>query len=129
MNLPLSQHYVEVAYCLPCGELGCEREYWEENAGCFIEGDEMVVYYYNESVLADGESDTWQHAITTLKSTYLYDDYGTDGKLVILNNSLPVRNVPQYLVGLSNDDNSEVVFVGGYNLDKLKFYANSIELK
>ena len=40
-----------------------------------------------------------------------------------------MRNVPKYVVGLTNDDGSEVVFVGGYDLNNLNQYVNSIRFE
>jgi hypothetical protein len=40
-----------------------------------------------------------------------------------------MRNLPEYVVGVTNDDGSKVVFVGGYDLNMLKKYAKSVEFK
>ena len=42
-------------------------------------------------------------------------------------NDLGMHNVPEYLVGVTNDDGSKMVFVGGYDLNMLKSYANSVK--
>ena len=128
MNVPSGQHYSDVSYCKPNGELGSAKEYWEDNnLNCELDEDEMVVYYYDNSLLVEGESNAWQHAIDDLTGSYLYKSYQNDGNLVILTNTIGMRNVPEYIVGQANDDGSKVVFVGGYNLDDLKNFANSIE--
>jgi hypothetical protein len=38
-----------------------------------------------------------------------------------------MKAIPHYLVGKSNDDGSEAVFVGGNNLDDVKRYAGTVE--
>ena len=129
MNVPIGQHYSDVAYCKPNGELGSAKEYWEDNSNCKIDEDEMVIYYYNNSLLVQGESNAWQHAVDDLTSSYLYKFYQEDGNLLVLTNDIGMRNLPKYVVGQTTDDGSEAVFVGGYNLDTLKNYANSIEFK
>ena len=129
MDVPAGQHYSDVAWCRANGALGCAREYWEDNAGCEIDGNEFVVYYYNNSQLVEGESNAWQHAINDLTGSYLYTVYQDDGDSIILTNDIGMRNMPQYLVGKVNGDGSKVVFVGGYDLDDLKKYADSIEFK
>lgn len=121
MNVPVGQKYHEVAYCLPNGGLGCALEYWEENAGCEINGNEFVVYYYNGS-------DTLDNTLNSLTSSYLYQYKSSEGDLMILQNQIEdMRNLPLYLVGKASGDGNQVVFVGGYHLDDLKKYANSIE--
>ena len=129
MNTQIGKHYSDVAYCLPNGALGCQKEYWEENSGCEINDDECVVYYYDNSWLVDGESNAWQHAINTLTGTYLYNISQEEGDLAILTNDLGARNMPPDLVGVSNNDGSKVVFVGGFYLENLKACANSVVFK
>lgn len=129
MNIPMGQHYSDVAYCKPNGELGCVKEYWEDNSNCKIDENEMVIYYYNNSLLVEGESNAFQHSINGLTGSYLYKFYQEDGNLLILTNDIGMRNVPKYIVGQTNEDGSEVVFVGGYDLDNLKTFANSIKFK
>ena len=129
MKVPLGQHYRDVAYCLPNGALGCIREYWEDNAGCQIEDGDIVVYYYNNSLLVDGESNAFEHAIRGLTTSYLYKIAQDDGHTLVLTNDIGMKNMPPYLVGKSNGDGSKVVFVGGNNLGDLKSFADSIEFK
>lgn len=129
MDVPIGQHYSDVAWCRSNGGLGSAKEYWEDDSNCELDGNEIVVYYYDNSLLVEGESNAWQHAIDDLTTSYFYKFYQNDDDLVILISTLDMRNVPQYLVGQANDDGSEVVFVGGYNLDNLKKYADSIEFK
>ncbi len=127
MDVPLGQHYSDVAWCWANGALGCAKEYWEDNAGCEIDGDEIVIYYYNNSLLVEGESNAWQHAINDLTTSYLYEIYQNDGDSILLTNDIGMSNMPPYLIGKVNDDGSKAVFVGGYNLDVLKKYSDSIE--
>ena len=129
MNVPMGIHYRDIAYCLPNGRLGCVKEYWDENSGCDMSKGEIVIYYYDDSCLSGGESNTLDHAINTLTTSYFYKFNQNDGKLMILTNDLGSKNMPPYIVGVSNDDDSKVVFVGGYDLNDLKYYANSIEFK
>lgn len=129
MNVPIGKVYYDSAYCLTNGRLGCVKEYWDVNSGCIMSEDDMVVYYYDDSCLVDGDGNVWQHAIDTLTTSYLYKPYQKEGDLVILTNDIGMRNVPPYLVGVSNDDASKAVFVGGYHLDDLKYYINSIKFK
>ena len=79
--------------------------------------------------MVEGESNTWEHVINNLMGSYLYKFYQKDGNKLILTNDLGMRNVPKYVVGLTNDDGSEVVFVGGYDLNNLKQYVNSIRFE
>ncbi len=129
MNVPLGKQYYDCAYCLPNGRLGCVKEYWDVNSGCAMGENDIVAYYYDNSCLDEGESNVWQHAIDTLTTSYLYKQSGNDGNMVILTNNISMTNMPPYLAGKVNDNQSKVVFVGGYNLDDLKHYANSIEFK
>ena len=129
MNVPLGQHYSDVAWCRSNGALGCAKEYWEDDAGCEIDGNEMVCYYYDNSQLVEGESNAWQHAVNDLTVSYLYKVYQKDGNSLVLTNDIGMRNMPQYLVGKVNEDGSKVVFVGGYDLNNLKKSADSIEFK
>lgn len=129
MNTQIGTHYSDIAYCLPNGALGCQKEFWEDNSGCEINGDEQVVYYYDNSCLVNGESDAWQHALNTLTGTYMYNVSQNDGNLVILTNDLGAKNIPPYIVGVSNNDGSKAVFVGGFYLENLKTSANSVEFK
>ena len=129
MDIPIGKHYSNAAWCKPSGGLGCANEYWEDNAGCEIDQDEFVVYYYNNSILCDGESNAWQHAVNGLTTSYLYDVYQNNGGMLVLTNDIGMRNLPPYIVGVTNDDGSEVVFVGGFNLDDLKKYASSVNFK
>ena len=127
MNVPVGKQYRDISYCLPNGGLGSEAEYWEVNAGCDIEEGDIVVYYYNNSLLAEGESNAWQHALNGLTTSYLYQRASNDGNLVVLTNDIDMKKMPPYLAGKSNEDGSEAVFVGGKNLDDIKRYANTIE--
>lgn len=126
-DLPRGQEYSDVVWCNDYGALGCKNEYWEKNAGCEINGEEVVLYYYDNSLLVDGESNAWQHAINGLTTSYFYEISHRDGKSIVLTNDIEMKNLPPYLVGRVNDDGSQVVFVGGYNLDDLKKIADSIE--
>lgn len=127
MNVPMGKQYRDIAYCLPNGGLGSIAEYWEVNTDCEIDDGDIVVYYYNNSLLVEGESSAWQHALNGLTTSYLYQRAPDDGDLVILTNDVDMRRMPPYLAGKSNDDGSEAVFVGGRNLDDVKRYASTIE--
>lgn len=127
MELPRGQNYWNVAWCHPNGGLGCHKEYWERDAGCEINPGEVVIYYYDTSLLPDGQSNVGQYAVNVLTTSYLYYFYKNDGDLVVLRNDIGMTNVPQYLVGTISEDGSEAVFVGGYDLGDLKEYARSVE--
>jgi len=128
MKVPFGKHYSNVAWCLPSGRLGCLNEYWDDDdVDCNIGEDEMVIYYYNNSRLLEYESNAWRHTTDTLTKSYLYYFYQNDGNLVVLKNDIGMKMLPEYVVGVSNDDGSEVVFVGGYDLNMLKNYARSVE--
>ena len=129
MNVPFGKEYEDIAYCYPNGRLGCAREYWDVSTGCEMSPDDIVIYYYDDSYLVEGETNALQHAINTLNTSYFYEFNQKDGDLMILTNDIGLRNMPPYLVGVVNEDASEVVFVGGYHLNDLKGYANSIEFK
>lgn len=129
VDLPIGQEYWNVAWCHPNGSLGCKNEYWEKDAGCEINGDEIVIYYYDDSLLSDGESSAWQHAINDLTNSYFYEVNQNDGNLVVLTNDIGMRNMPPYLVGKVNNEGSKVVFVGGHNLDDLKKCANTVKFE
>lgn len=127
MDVPLGQHYSNVAWCKPSGGLGCLNEYWEDNAGCDIEEGDMVIYYYNNSGLVDNEANAREHALNTLTTSYMYEYNGNDGDLIVLTNDIDMKAMPPYLVGKSSGDDSEIAFVGGKNLDDIKRYAGTIE--
>lgn len=127
MDVPLGQHYSNVAWCKPSGGLGCLNEYWEDNAGCDIEEGDMVIYYYNNSWLVDNEANAREHALNTLTTSYMYEYNGNDGDLIVLTNDIDMKAMPPYLVGKSSGDDSEIAFVGGKNLDDIKRYADTIE--
>lgn len=129
MDIPLGQHYSDVSWCKANGALGCAAEYWEDNAGCELDDNEFIVYYYDNSLLVEGESNVWQHAINDLTISYFYKIKEKDGNLVVLTNDIDMQNTPPYLVGISKDDGSEAVFVGGHNLNDLKSRAKSIEFR
>ena len=129
MNVPHGQHFKDIAYCLPNGGLGCTKEFWDVNSDCEIDNGDIVVYYYDDSYLVEGESDAWQHALNALTTSYFYEPYQKQGNLVILTNDLESGSIPPYIVGAHNDDGSKVVFVGGYNLNDLIGYANSLKFK
>ena len=129
MNVPIGKEYYDVSYCLPNGRLGSAMEYWDVNSGCEMAEDEFVVYYYDNSCLVEDETNAWQHAINVLTTSYLYEPYQNEGNLVILSNDIGMRNMPPYIVGVTNDDQSKVVFVGGYHLDDLKHYANTVKFQ
>lgn len=129
MDVPLGNHYSDVAWCWSNGRLGCEGEYWEDNAGCELGEGDMVIFYYNNSLLSDGESNAWQHAVNGLNKSYLYQICRDDGDLLILTNDMGMRNLPPYLVGKPNFDGSEAVFVGSKNFDDAMHYASTIKFK
>jgi len=127
MDVPFGKHYSDVAWCRANGALGCKCEYWEDDAGCELDDGEIIVYYYNNSLLVEGESNAWQHAVNDLTTSYLYDIYQNDGKSLILTSDLGMRNMPPYLVGKVNHDGSKAVFVGSRSLDDAMHYADTIE--
>lgn len=127
MDVPMGKHYQDVAYCYPNGGLGCIAEYVDTGSDDYFEEGDIIVYYYNNSLLVDGESNAWQHAINGLTTSYLFKLDHNDGDLTILTNDLDMNAIPHYLVGKSNDDGSEAVFVGGNNLDDVKRYAGTVE--
>ena len=129
MEVPFGDHYSNVAWCWANGALGCEGEYWEDSAGCELDDGEMIIYYYNNSLLCDGESNAWQHAVNGLTTSYLYEIYQNDGNSLVLTTNIGMRNMPPYLVGKANQDGSEAVFVGSKNLDDAMRYANTIEFR
>ncbi|MBQ2653227.1 MAG: hypothetical protein IJF83_06685 [Methanobrevibacter sp.] len=129
MDVPFAKHYSDVAYCWPNGGLGCKCEYWEDGAGCDIEDGDIVIYYYNNSLLVEGESNAFEHAVNGLTTSYFYQIVQNDGDLIVLANDVEMRRLPPFLVGKSSPNGDEVVFVGGRNLDNVKRYANSIEFK
>ncbi|WP_298501128.1 hypothetical protein [uncultured Methanobrevibacter sp.] len=129
MEVPFGSHYSNVAWCRANGALGCADEYWEENAGCDLDENEMVVYYYDDSLLGDGESNVLQYAVDDLTYTYLYEIHNDDENSLVLKTDYSMHNTPTYLVGKVNGDASKVVFVGGHNLDDLIHYANTIKFR
>lgn len=129
MDVPFNCHYSNVAWCWDGGGLGCRCEYWEDYAGCELSDGEMIVFYYNESLLCDDETSLLRQTINTLNKTYMYQVWPAEGDLMILTNDLDMKNVPPYLVGKESYDGSEIVFVGCRNLDDAKQYANTIEFK
>ena len=129
MDIPAGQHFTDVAYCLPNGALGCSREYLNDNTGCELEQDDIMIFYYNDSYLVEGESNAWQHAVNDLTTSYFYQVVQDDGNSLVLTNDLGMKVMPPYLVGVKNDDGSKAVFVGGHHLDDLKRYADSVEFK
>lgn len=129
IDLPPGQNYWNVAWCHEGGGLGCKNEYWERDAGCDINGKEVVVYYYNGSLLEPGQTDVGQYAVDTLNKSYIYQFYQSDGDLIVLKNDIGMHAVPPFMVGKISDDRSEAVFVGGCNLDDLKEYSRSVEFK
>ena len=129
MDVGFGKHYEDVSWCRPNGALGCAGEYWEDDAGCDLEENDIVVYYYDNSLLVDGESNAWQHAVNDLTMSYLYEIVQDDGDLVVLKTDIYMHNTAPYLVGKSNADGSKAVFIGGYHPDELKKYADSVEFK
>ncbi len=112
MDVPLGQHYSDVAWYWANGAVGCVKEYWEDNAGCEIDGNELVIYYYDNSQLVEGESNVWQHAINDLTTSSFYEIYQNDGDSILLINDIEMSNMRPYLIGKVNDDESKVIFVG-----------------
>ena len=129
MDVPLGKHYADTAYCWGNGGLGCKCEYWEDNAGCDIEDGDIVVYYYNNSLLSDGESNAFEHATSALTTSYLYQPVQNDGDLIVMINDLDMRRIPPFLAGKSSENGDEIVFVGGRDLDDVKKYADTIKFK
>ena len=129
MDVPLGQHYSDLTWCHSNKALGCTKQYCEDNSDCVIGENGFAVYYYDDSQLSVGESNAAEHAVHVLTTTFIYDFYQSDGDLIILHNNITMRNLPEYVVGVTNDDGSKVVFVGGYDLNNLKRYADSVEFK
>ena len=129
MNVPLGQHYSDLGWCYSNKPLGCTHQYCEDNSDCVIGEDDFAVYYYDDSQLSYDESNAAEHAVNVLTTTFLYDYYQSEGDLIVLHNNIAMQNLPEYIVGVMNDDASKVVFVGGYDLNMLKSYANSVEFK
>ena len=129
MDVPLGQHYSDLGWCHSNKPLGCTKQYCEDNSNCVIGEDDFAVYYYDDSQLSVGESNAADHSLYVLTTTFLYDFYQSDGDMIILHNDIGMQNLPEYVVGVRNDDSSKAVFVGGYDLDMLKKYANSVEFK
>ena len=127
MEIPSGTHYSDVAWCWANGALGCKGEYWDDDSDCVIGEKDIVVYYYNNSLLGDGESNAFEHAVNGLNTSYLFKIYQYDGDLIILTNDLGMRRVPTFLVGKSSETGDEAVFVGGRDLDYVKHYADTIE--
>lgn len=129
MDVPFGDHYKNVAWCWANGALGCADEYWEDDAGCDLDESEMVIYYYDDSLISGGESNALEHAVDDLTTSYLYEIYQNDGNSLVLKTDVFMHNTPPYLVGKANDDGSKVVFVGGHHLDDLRKYADTVEFK
>ena len=127
MNVPFGKEYEDIAYCFPNGRLGCAKEYWDVSSGCQMSENEIVIFYYDDSYLVDGETNTLNHAINTLTTSYFYEFLPREDNLMILTTDIGLKDMPPYLVGVVNNDKTEVVFVGGYHLNELKNYANSIK--
>ncbi len=123
VNTQPGEHYEDVAWCRANGALGCAAEYWEDDAGCEIDGDEVVIYYYNESIIAD-ESSVYEHVKRSLTTTYLYEEQQHKGKIIFFTCTIEMRNMPRYIACVGHND--EVVCVGGNNLDKIEQYAESV---
>ncbi len=128
MDVPLGKHYSDTAYCRANGGLGSKCEYLEDNAGCDIEEGDIVVYYYNTSLLTGGESNALEHVLNGLTTSYFYQA-SKEGDLIILTNDEDMKKMPPYLAGKSSENGDEVVFVGGRSLNDVKHYANTIEFK
>ena len=129
MNVPIGKHYSDVAWCWANGGLGCKNEYWaDDDLDGIINDGEIVVYYYNNSLLSKGESNALEHSLNVLTKSYLFQ-LQQDSDLIILTNDIGMNAVPSYLVGVSNEDGSEVVFVGGRNINDVKHYASTVEFK
>ena len=127
MDVPIGKHYSDVAWCWANGGLGCENEYWaDDDSDGIISDGEIVVYYYNNSLLSQGESNALEHSLNVLTKSYLFQPQ-QDSDFIILTNDVGMKAVPSYLAGVSNDDGSEVVFVGGRNLNDVKHYASTVE--
>lgn len=131
MDVPLGKHYEDQSYCYQNKPLGCAKQYVDANdENCIIDEDEFAVYYYDDSLVFGSESNVAEHSVHVLTTTFLYEFYGEDGNLLILENQVEgMQNLPLYVVGAINDDGSKVVFVGGYDLNKLKNYAKSVKFE
>jgi hypothetical protein len=127
MDVPIGQHYRDVTWCHSNKPLGCAIQYWYDDPNGLIDKDEFAVYYYDNSQLWSGESNAWEHAVNVLTTSFVYNVYQTDGGFLVLHNDIDMSNLPEYLVGVTNDDGSKVVFVGGYDLNMLKSYASSVQ--
>ena len=124
VSTQMNEHYEDVSWCKPNGALGCVAEYWEDDAGCELNGDEVAIYYYNESVLLDGESNVYHHVHENLIHSYLYKEQQHQGKNTLFKSTINMRNVPPYLMCVRHGN--KVVCVGGENIDKIKQYSQSV---
>lgn len=124
INTDAGEHYENIAWCRANGALGSAAEYWEDNAGCELNGDEVVIYYYNESVINNDENNVYEHVYHDLITTYLYEEMQRKNNLIFFKCKIDMKNMPQYLVLCTEQD--EVVCIGGNNLDKIERYGQSV---
>ena len=128
MNVPIGEHYSDAAWCYDNKPLGCAKEYLkDDDPNGVIDEDEFAVYYYDNSQVSGGYSNAADYSVHVLTTSFVYNFYQSDGDMLVFYNDIGMTNLPEYVVGVRSDDNSKAVFVGGYDLDMLKSYANSVE--
>lgn len=88
-------------------------------------GDNIIVYYFNDSIVDDNDTNITEYVINTLdeNSTFKHP-YVEDGFIILSNQA--IQHDGAYMLITSNGNDTEVVGVVGDNLDDLKTYAESI---
>lgn len=108
------------------GSLGSVHEYYDSSTEGNFRNGGIIVYYYDDSILSDNESDVMGHVLQDLTTTYSYQLNQNDDEMAILENDADMCGIPPFLAGKSNGE-GKVVLVGGENLNELESYVNSIQ--
>ncbi|MEE1133262.1 MAG: hypothetical protein UHW60_00690 [Methanobrevibacter sp.] len=130
MEVPIGEHYSDAAWCYSNKPLGCAKEYLkDDDPNGVIDEDEFAVYYYDNSQVSGEYSNAADYSTYVLTTSFVYKFYQSEGDMLVFYNDIGMTNLPKYVVGVRSDDNSKAVFVGGYDLDNLKYYANTVKFK
>lgn len=89
-------------------------------------GNNIIVYYFNESIVDDNDTNITEYVINTLDENSTFKHPSVEDGFTVLYNQV-VQHDGGYMLIASNDNETEVVGIVGDNLDDLKTYANSIE--